>query len=118
LAFHWSSTGQQVRVEGRVEVVAREESDAYFATRPRGSQLGAWASHQSATITSRAQLEQRVSELEREYAGRAIPRPDFWGGFRIVPSEIEFWHDRSDRLHDRFLYTRIDGGWTRTLLSP
>jgi pyridoxamine 5'-phosphate oxidase len=118
LAFHWSSTGEQIRVEGSVEVVANEEADAYFASRPRGSQLGAWASRQSAPIESRTALERRVSELERQYEGRAIPRPEFWGGFRIVPTEIEFWHDRSDRLHDRVRYTRTASGWTRTLLSP
>jgi pyridoxamine 5'-phosphate oxidase len=118
LAFHWSSTGEQVRVEGHVERVSESEADAYFATRPRGSQLGAWASQQSAAIASREELEQRVERLEREYAERAIPRPEFWGGFRIVPSAIEFWHDRSDRLHDRILYTRTASGWTLTRLSP
>jgi pyridoxamine 5'-phosphate oxidase len=118
LAFHWSSTGEQVRVEGSVERASEQAADAYFATRPRGSQLGAWASQQSAPIDSREELERKVSELERTYEGRPIPRPDFWGGFRIVPSEIEFWHDRSDRLHDRILYTRTPSGWTLTRLSP
>jgi pyridoxamine 5'-phosphate oxidase len=118
LAFHWSSTGEQVRVEGPVEQVSDEEADAYFATRPRGSQLGAWASHQSEHIGSRDELERRVADLDREHAGRVIPRPDHWGGFRVVPSVIEFWHDRSDRLHDRFLYTRTAEGWTLTRLSP
>ncbi len=118
LAFHWASTGEQVRVEGRVERVADGEADAYFASRPRGSQLGACASRQSAPIGSREELERRVSELERTYAGQPIPRPAYWGGFRVVPSQIEFWHDRNDRLHDRFLYTRTAGGWTLTLLSP
>jgi len=118
LAFHWFTTGDQVRVEGRVEQVSEQESDAYFATRPRGSQLGAWASRQSAPIAAREELEQRVAELERTYAGRDVPRPGFWGGFRIVPSVIEFWHDREDRLHDRMLYQRSSDGWTLTRLSP
>lgn len=118
LAFHWPSTGEQVRVEGSVERVSDEAADAYFATRPRGSQLGAWASRQSAPIASREELEHRVAELDRQYAGRPVPRPEFWGGFRVVPTQIEFWHDRSDRLHDRILYTRIPSGWTQTLLSP
>ncbi|MFT3921205.1 MAG: pyridoxamine 5'-phosphate oxidase [Myxococcales bacterium] len=118
LAFHWSTTGEQVRVEGRVERVAAEEADAYFASRPRGSQLGAWASRQSQPIGSREELERRVAALDQQYAGRAVPRPEFWGGFRVVPSEIEFWHDRSDRLHDRALYRRTPSGWALTRLSP
>jgi pyridoxamine 5'-phosphate oxidase len=118
LSFHWSSIGEQVRVEGSVEAVAESEADAYFAARPRGSQLGAWASEQSAILASRSELEARVAELELRFAERAVARPPFWGGFRIVPSAIEFWHDRADRLHDRVLYTRSERGWTTALLSP
>jgi pyridoxamine 5'-phosphate oxidase len=118
LGFHWASTGEQVRIEGAVEPTSAEASDAYFATRARGSQLGAWASRQSTAIESREELEARVAALEAEYADRSVPRPPFWGGLRIVPSHIEFWHDREDRLHDRFLYTRTPEGWSRTRLSP
>lgn len=118
LAFHWSTTGEQIRVEGRVERVSEEESDQYFSTRPRGSQLGAWASHQSAPIGARLELVQRVQELERTYEGKEVPRPPHWGGFRLVPSQLEFWHDRSDRLHDRHLYSHTEAGWSFTLLSP
>jgi pyridoxamine 5'-phosphate oxidase len=119
LSFHWASIGEQIRVEGRVERVSDAEADAYFAKRPRGSQLGACASKQSSPIASREELEQRVAALDREFAGRPVPRPPFWGGFRVVPTAIEFWYDRQDRLHDRFLYQRTaDGGWVVTRLSP
>lgn len=118
MAFHWSTTGEQIRVEGAVETVSDGEADAYFATRPRGSQIGAWASQQSAVISGRAELEERVASLEETYRERAIPRPSNWGGFRLIPSHIEFWHDRTCRLHDRHLYTRAAKGWDLTLLSP
>lgn len=118
LAFHWASTGEQVRIEGRVEPALASESDAYFAERPRGSQLGAWASAQSTPLHARSELEARVLEHERRFAGGVVPRPPFWGGLRIVPDSIEFWHDRPDRLHDRELYTRGASGWSTTLLSP
>lgn len=118
LAFHWASTGQQVRIEGELERASDAEADAYFAARPRGSQLGAWASQQSARIDDRSVLEARVLELGREFEGRTVPRPPFWGGFRLVPARVEFWQDRPDRLHDRVLYTRIERGWTVCLLSP
>jgi pyridoxamine 5'-phosphate oxidase len=118
LAFHWASIGEQVRVEGPVERVSAAEADAYFATRPRGAQLGAWASRQSAEIAARAELEARVPELEARFAGREIARPPFWGGFRVAAASIEFWRDRADRLHDREIFRRSAGGWQRALLSP
>jgi pyridoxamine 5'-phosphate oxidase len=118
LAFHWASTGDQVRVEGSVSPVAEARADAYFAARPRGSQLGAWASAQSQPIESRTLLEQRVAELAQRYEGQSIPRPPFWSGLVIRPESLEFWHDQPDRLHDRFLYTRTAHGFTVTLLSP
>ncbi len=118
LTFHWFTTGEQIRVEGAVERVSDAQSDAYFATRPRGSQLGAWASAQSEPISSRGELEQRVAEMARRFPEGTIPRPANWGGFRIVPARIEFWYDREDRLHDRILYVRSGEGYERSLLSP
>ncbi|MET0282980.1 MAG: pyridoxamine 5'-phosphate oxidase [Polyangiales bacterium] len=118
LSFHWASTGDQIRFEGAIEHVSAAESDAYFASRPRGSQLGAWASPQSQPVSSRSVLEGRVQELEREYQGKTVPRPPHWGGLRLLPESIEFWRDRPDRLHDRELYTRAESGWSVRLLSP
>lgn len=118
LCFHWSTTGEQVRIEGEVVAASAEEADAYFSERPRGSQIGAWASEQSAALTARSELEERVQAYEARFAGGDVPRPPFWGGLRIVPSSLEFWRDRADRLHDRVLYTRSDGGWTTVVLSP
>jgi pyridoxamine 5'-phosphate oxidase len=118
LVFYWRPLGKQVRVEGRAERVSDDESAAYFATRPRGSQLAAWASQQSQPLESREKLERRYAELEREYAGREVPRPPHWGGFRLRPDAIEFWEHRENRLHDRFRYTRAREGWTAELLSP
>ncbi|MCA9531814.1 MAG: pyridoxamine 5'-phosphate oxidase [Myxococcales bacterium] len=122
LAFHWSSLGVQVRVSGRAERLDGARSDAYFASRPRGSQLGAWASHQSEPLPDRETLEQAVHDIEARFARDAIPRPPFWGGYRIVPDRIELWHNRDDRLHDRFDY-RLERGpsgpqWTRRRLAP
>ncbi|HEX5656209.1 MAG TPA: pyridoxamine 5'-phosphate oxidase [Polyangiales bacterium] len=118
LTFHWHSTGVQVRFEGPIAPVSASESDAYFASRPRGSQIGAWASHQSQPVASREVLEARVAELGREYEGRTVPRPPYWGGWRLCPESIEFWRDRRDRLHDRELYTRAEQGWSTQRLSP
>ena len=119
LSFHWAKVGEQVRVQGTIERVSDAESDAYFATRPRGSQLGAWASAQSEPIDSRASLDAKLAEVAQRFADReSIPRPQFWGGFRLVPLSIEFWRNRDDRLHDRFRFTRSATGWSRQRLQP
>jgi pyridoxamine 5'-phosphate oxidase len=114
LLFYWDPLGRQVRVEGRVERVSSDESDAYFATRPAGARLGAVVSRQSEVLEDRAELERRVAEL----AGTEPPRPETWGGFRLVPEAWEFWQHRDDRLHDRFRYTRRDGVWVSERLYP
>ena len=118
LVFHWPSLERQVRVEGAVTRIPKEESAAYFATRTRGSRIGAWASDQSSELESRAALEQRASEYENKFPGGDIPLPPFWGGFRLTPQSIEFWQGRLDRLHDRLRYQRTDGGWRVVRLSP
>lgn len=118
LVFYWRPLGKQIRVEGRVERVPDVESDEYFATRPRGSQLAAWASQQSHQMAGREELERRYAELEREYEGRAVPRPPHWGGYRLRPDAIEFWEHRENRLHDRTRYTRAREGWRAERLAP
>jgi pyridoxamine 5'-phosphate oxidase len=118
LCFLWPALGVQVRVEGGVSRVSREESEAYFATRPRESQLGAWASRQSAPLTSREALLARYREVEALYAGAAVPCPPHWGGVRLAPARIEIWRAREFRLHDRELYTRDGTGWTMQRLNP
>lgn len=118
LVFYWSRLERQVRVEGRVERVPGEDSDAYFASRPLESRLGAWASRQSAPLASRAELEERLAELSREYSSDDVPRPPHWGGWLVRPESIELWQGRPNRLHDRFLYTRRDDGWDRARLYP
>ncbi|HET7576693.1 MAG TPA: pyridoxamine 5'-phosphate oxidase [Sphingomicrobium sp.] len=118
LLFHWKSLRRQVRIEGRVERVSAEESDAYFATRSRDSQLGAWASKQSRPLDNREAFERRYDEMKQRFEGQLVPRPDYWGGFRIVPRSFEFWRDRPHRLHERRLFTRDGDGWTEGLLYP
>lgn len=118
LCFYWPALGAQVRVEGAATRVSPEESDAYFATRDRESQLGAWASRQSAPLGSRAELLTRVAGAVARFVGRKVPRPDHWGGYRVRPDRIEFWSAGAHRLHDRVLYTRRDGGWTVERLFP
>jgi pyridoxamine 5'-phosphate oxidase len=118
LAILWAPLERQVRVTGAVRRIDAAESDAYFATRPRGSQLGALASEQSRPIGGREELEARVAELAQRHAGGDVPRPPHWGGFVVVPGEIEFWQGRPDRLHDRFRYVRAGEGWELTRLQP
>lgn len=116
--LHWVSQERQVRLEGSVERVSDAEAAAYFDTRPRDSQIGAWASPQSSPIQSRAELESRADEFERRFADVTIPLPPFWGGYRIVATAIEFWQGRPGRLHDRVRYELTDGSWTRVRLAP
>ena len=119
LLFPWLALERQVIVCGRVEAVSREETVEYFATRPRGSQLGAWVSPQSSVITTRQVLEEKLDEMKRKFGDGPIPPPDGWGGFRVVPRDIEFWQGRASRLHDRFLYTRTSQDlWTIERLAP
>lgn len=118
LAVHWPILQRQVRINGSVEKTTEEESRAYFSTRPRGSQLGAWASDQSAVLSGREELERRFRESKDRFQGEDIPLPSFWGGYRVIPETIEFWQGRANRLHDRLRYTRSDGGWTVDRLYP
>ena len=116
--FHWAPLERQVRIDGRVVPVSNEEADAYFATRPRGSQIGAWASRQSRPMERATDLDTRVAEFERKFEGRDVPRPAFWSGYRLQPSAIEFWKGRPNRLHERQLYVREGDGWRVQLLYP
>ena len=118
LCFYWPPIHIQVRIEGEVSQVSDEEADTYFATRDRGSQIGAWASRQSRPLESPTALDERVARYEREFAGQDVPRPKFWSGFRVSPERIEFWKARRNRLHERHLYTRDGDGWRTETLYP
>jgi pyridoxamine 5'-phosphate oxidase len=118
LLFHWKSLRRQVRVEGAVSLASDAESDAYFASRSRDSQLGAWASDQSRPLDARATFEARFEAAKARFAGGDVPRPPFWGGYRVAPERIEFWQDRAHRLHERRLFTRNGADWTEGLLYP
>ena len=118
LLFHWKSLRRQIRIEGPVSWATDEESDAYFASRGRDSQLGAWASEQSRPLDSRETFEQRFVEMAAKFEGQDVPRPPHWGGYRVTPTRIEFWQDRAHRLHERRLFTRDDGNWSEGLLFP
>jgi pyridoxamine 5'-phosphate oxidase len=118
LTFYWSSLNRQVRIEGVVDKVSRQESEEYFQSRPHGSQIGAWASPQSEEIAGRISLDRMYTEAEQRFKGQAIPCPPFWGGFRLSPARIEFWQGRENRLHDRILYASGDDGWRISRLAP
>ena len=118
LLFHWKSLRRQVRIEGTVERTSEAAADAYFATRGRDSQLGAWASEQSRALDARATFEARFAEMKHRFEGGDVPRPPHWGGYRVIPDRIEFWTDREHRLHERRLFTRSGDGWSAGLLYP
>jgi len=119
LLFHWKSLRRQIRIEGPVTLATDAESDAYFASRSRDSQLGAWASDQSRPLDDRATFEARFAEMSARFEGQDVPRPPFWGGYRVTPRTMEFWQDRAHRLHERRVFTTVDGGgWSEGLLFP
>jgi pyridoxamine 5'-phosphate oxidase len=118
LVFYWPELERQVRITGRASVVGREESEAYFRTRPRASRISAWVSHQSQIVRHRKELEERVPEIDALYPGEDIPLPPYWGGFRLAPQAVEFWQGRTSRLHDRIRYVRDDKRWRVERLSP
>ena len=118
MVFHWNQLFRQVRIEGRLEKVTTQESEAYFHSRLRGSQVGAWASLQSSIISDREELEKKVAEYEAKFKGQAVPLPPSWGGFRLTPERIEFWQGRPSRLHDRLCFVREAGSWKIFRLSP
>ena len=120
LLFHWKTLRDQVqvRIEGRVELVGAHEADVYFASRPRASQIGAWASLQSETLPTREDFERRIAQFERQHADRPVPRPPHWSGYRVVPDRFEFWYGAEFRLHERYLYERRDGIWRKRMLYP
>lgn len=118
LVFWWRETEEQVLVDGQVEPVSPEEADAYFASRPRGSQIGAWASVQSSPLADREALVAAVAEVEQRFEGQSVPRPEHWSGFRVKPRRVEFWYGREYRLHERVCFTQDQGEWVKTLLYP
>ena len=118
LCFHWKSLERQIRIEGRVEPVSDAEADAYFASRPKASRIGAWASKQSRALANRFELETRIAVFAAKFKINSVPRPEFWSGFRIIPDRIEFWEARPFRLHDRSVFHRIAGGWETEKLFP
>lgn len=118
LLFHWKSLRRQIRIEGALSFANDAESDAYFASRSRDSQLGAWASDQSRPLPDRATFEARFADIQARFDGKDVPRPPHWGGFRLTPDHIEFWQDRAHRLHERRVFDRVGGGWTEGLLYP
>ncbi|WP_316861350.1 pyridoxamine 5'-phosphate oxidase [uncultured Cohaesibacter sp.] len=118
LLFHWKTLRRQVRIRGKVSVVSNEEADTYFDSRARGSRIGAWASKQSRPLEGRFALEKAVAEYTAKFNIGHIPRPDYWSGFRVEPQEIEFWHDRQFRLHDRVVFKAVENGWEKTQLYP
>ena len=118
LLFHWNILQRQVRIEGRVERISSAQSNAYFQSRGRGSRIGAWASHQSQELDDRQTLVEKVKYFEEKFAGKEIPLPEFWGGYRVIPESIEFWQGKADRLHDRFVYQPTEKNWTVKRLNP
>jgi pyridoxamine 5'-phosphate oxidase len=118
LLFHWNMLQRQVRIEGRIERISEQESADYFHSRGRGSQIGAWASHQSELLEDRSILVERVKMFEEKFKDQQIPLPEFWGGYRVIPERIEFWQGKADRLHDRFIYQPNQGNWDITRLNP
>jgi pyridoxamine 5'-phosphate oxidase len=118
LLFYWPQLDRQIRIEGTIEKLTREESLTYFSTRPRNSRLGAWASHQSEIIANRSSLESEFKRYQKQFRNSDVPLPDYWGGYRLIPCRIEFWQSRSNRLHDRISYVREDGTWKINRLSP
>jgi pyridoxamine 5'-phosphate oxidase len=118
MCFHWKTLRRQVRLRGPVELVSTSDADAYYQSRPRGSRIGAWASRQSRELESRFALEKAVAEYTAKFGIGSIPRPDHWSGFRLVPQQIEFWHDRKFRLHDRIVFEREGDGWGKRRLYP